>query len=134
MWSPRALSILRIVTGFLFLLHGSQKLFGVPAAEGVVVGPLSSLIGVAGVLELVGGLLLLLGLFTRPGAFVLSGPMAVAYFTAHAPQGLWPVSNGGELAVLYCFVFLFMAAAGGGPWSLDRVWRNDESARGRGPG
>jgi putative oxidoreductase len=125
-WRPRLLSVLRIVTGFMFVQHGTRKLFGVPPGEGAVIAPVSSLIGVAGVLELVGGLLILLGLFTRPVAFVLSGQMAVAYFMAHAPEGFWPVSNGGELAALYSFVFLFMAAAGGGPWSLDRRWRQVE--------
>ena len=82
-----------------------------------------SLSGAAGMLELVGGLLLLLGVFTRPVAFVLSGLMACAYFIAHAPQGFWPIVNRGELAVMYCFVFLYLAAAGGGPWSVDALWR-----------
>lgn len=118
-WSPRLLSVLRIVAAFLFIAHGTQKLFGFPVARS---SPLDlwSLIGVAGVLETVGGALLLVGLFTRPVAFVMSGLMAFAYFIAHAPQGFWPIVNRGELAALYAFVFLYLAAAGGGPWSLDR--------------
>ena len=121
-WTPHLLSVLRVITGFLMLQHGGQKMLGfpVPPREGF---EFLSLSGAAGALELVGGLLLLLGLFTRPVAFVLSGLMAFAYFIAHAPQGFWPMVNGGELAVLYCFVFLYLAAAGGGSWSLDRVLR-----------
>ena len=121
-WGPRFLSVLRIVTAFLFMQHGGQKLFGFPAPPQVTY-PLFSLIGVAGILELFGGLLLFLGLFTRPVAFLLSGLMAVAYFMAHAPQGFWPLLNRGELAVLYCFVFLYLAVAGSGSWSLDRLRR-----------
>jgi putative oxidoreductase len=116
-WAPYVQGLLRIVCAFLFVAHGTQKLFGYPPAEGMP--PLLSLIGVAGVLELVGGLLLLVGLWTRPVAFVLSGQMAVAYFTAHAPNGFWPMLNGGELAVLYWFVWLFFAAAGPGALSVD---------------
>lgn len=118
-WAPRLLSVFRIVTGILFLAHGLVKLFGFPegAAPGQV--PLVSLFGLAAVLELVGGAAIVLGLFTRPVAFVLAGQMAVAYFMAHAPQGLYPVLNGGELAILYTFAFLYFAAAGAGPWSLD---------------
>jgi len=119
-WSPRVLSILRIVTAFLFMQHGGQKLFGFPAPSQAA-HPLLSLIGVAGILEFFGGLLLLIGLFSRPVAFLLSGQMAVAYFMAHAPHGFWPVLNRGELAVLYCFVFLYLALAGGGSWSIDRL-------------
>jgi putative oxidoreductase len=122
-WAPRLLSVLRIVTGFLYAAHGSQKLFGFPPAQPPGAPPLLSLVGVAGLLEFFGGLLILLGLFTRPVAFILSGQMAVAYFMAHAPRGFWPVLNGGELAVFYCFVFLYLAATGGGPWSLDRLLR-----------
>lgn len=123
-WSPYLLSVLRIITAFLFMEHGGQKLLGFPSSgQGGAAPALFSLIWVAGILELCGGFLVLLGLFTRPLAFLLSGQMAVAYFMAHAPQGFWPILNRGELAVLYCFVFLYLAAAGGGPWSLDRLWR-----------
>lgn len=119
-WAPRLLSVLRIVTGFLYVEHGMMKLLSFPAPFPSPVA-LYSRIGLAGVLELVGGTLLLLGLFTRPVAFILSGEMAVAYFMVHAPRGFWPILNGGELAVLYCFTFLYFAAAGGGPWSVDRL-------------
>jgi putative oxidoreductase len=120
---PYALSLLRVVTGFLFLLHGVQKLFGLLGGTQVRVFTLPWF---AGVLELVGGALFLLGLFTRPVAFVLSGLMAFAYFIAHAPQGFWPVVNRGELAVLYCFVFLYYVTAGAGPISLDRRLRRKQ--------
>jgi putative oxidoreductase len=121
-WSPQLLSVLRIATAFLFMSHGTQKLLGFPVPRATPV-ELWSLSGVAGQLELVGGALLLLGLFTRPVAFILSGEMAVAYFLAHAPQSFWPIVNRGELAALYCFVFLYLCAAGGGPWSVDHWWR-----------
>jgi putative oxidoreductase len=104
-WSPCLASLLRIVAALLFLLHGTHKLFGIPAGEGVAPVPLLPLMGVAGALEVVGGILLVGGLFTRPVAFILSGEIAVAHVTAHAPQGFWPVVNGGELAVLYCFQY-----------------------------
>ncbi len=120
-WSPRLLSVLRIVTAFLFIQHGSMKLLGFPPSEAFAGVKLFSLIGFAGVLELFGGLMVLFGLFTRPVAFILSGEMAFAYFMAHAPHGLYPMLNHGELAVLYCFVFLYLAAAGGGVWSIDRI-------------
>lgn len=120
--SAPLLSILRIVTAFLFIAHGTQKLLGFPIPRSSSF-ELWSLGGVAGVLEFVGGALMLVGLFTRPVAFVLSGLMAFAYFIAHAPQGFWPIANRGELAVLYCFVFLYFAAAGGGPLSLDSLMR-----------
>jgi putative oxidoreductase len=122
-WGARLLSILRIVAAFLFIAHGTQKLFGWPANEPQQTAELMSMAGLAGVLETFGGLLLLLGLFTRPVAFVLAGEMAVAYFMTHAPQGFWPLLNRGELAALYCFLFLYLAAAGPGPISLDRVLR-----------
>lgn len=121
--SPGLLSIMRIVAAFLFLAHGSAKLFGMPAAQPTDPVSWLSQMGVAGMLEFFGGALLLLGLFTRPVAFILSGQMAVAYFMSHAPQGFWPLLNRGELAALYCFVFLYLMAAGGGPWSIDHLWR-----------
>jgi putative oxidoreductase len=126
-WMPRAQGALRIVTGFLFLQHATAKIFGVPHVASFDNLTLLSLTGVAGIIELVGAPFLLLGLFTRPVAFVLSGEMAAAYFIAHVPQGHFfsPSLNQGELAVLYCFIFLFFAAAGAGDWSLDK-------ARGRG--
>lgn len=122
-WTPRLLSVLRIITAFLFIAHGAQKLFGFLAPPGAQTPPLFGLIGIGGILEFFGGLLLLVGLFTRPVAFILSGLMAVAYFMEHAPQGFWPLQNKGELAVLYCFVFLYLSVAGGGEWSLDRLLR-----------
>ena len=127
-WTPRLLSVLRIVAGFLFIAHGAQKLFGFLAPPGAPSPPLMSQIGIGGVLEFFGGLLLLLGLFTRPVAFILSGMMAVAYFQMHAPGGFGPLQNRGELAVLYCFLFLFFAVAGGGEWSLDRLLRRRDYA------
>jgi len=121
-WTPRAQAVLRIVTAYLFLIHGSAKLLGVPHVASYDGLQLFSLIGFAGILELVGGVLLLVGLFTRATAFVLSGEMAFAYFMGHASQGqvLMPMLNRGELAVLFCFVFLFFAFAGPGAWSADR--------------
>ncbi len=123
-WTPRILSVLRIIAGFLLLQHGLQKLFGYPPSAQPR-GGLDTLGWIAAVLEFGGGLLLMLGLFTRPVAFILSGLMAVAYFMAHAPGGFWPILNRGELAALYSFVFLYLAFAGGGPWSLDRMMRRD---------
>jgi putative oxidoreductase len=114
-WSSQLLSILRIVTGLGFLQHGVSKFFGVPPFP----MPLNPLLTTAGVLELVGGTLIVLGLFTRPVAFILSGMSAAAYFIAHFPQGFFPAANGGEAAMLYCFIFLYLAAAGGGVWSAD---------------
>lgn len=125
LWRPRALAVLRIVAAYLFITHGTAKLFGVPHQEMFDGLQLLSLAGVAGMLEFAGGLLLLIGLFTRPVAFVLCGLMAVAYFMAHASQGnvLVPMLNKGELAVLYCFVFLYFAVAGAGAWSVDAMRR-----------
>lgn len=124
-FAPYFLSLLRIIGGFLFVQHGGTKILGWPAAvmPGGGTAPLMSQAGVAGVLELVGGSLLLVGLFTRPAAFVLSGLMAFAYFIGHAGDGFWPVLNNGALAVIYCFVWLYISAAGGGPWSLDAMMR-----------
>jgi len=120
-WSPQLLSVLRIVAAFLYLLHGTQKLFGVPPSASGATVALASRLGAAGIIEIVGGLLILLGLFTRPAAFICAGEMAFAYFLAHAPRGWLPNSNGGEVPVLYCFIFLYLAAAGGGAWSLDAL-------------
>jgi putative oxidoreductase len=126
-WAPRMLSVLRIMSALIFMAHGTQKLLGFPPSDGP--GPtLTSLSGIAGALELFGGALLAIGLFTRPVAFVLSGLMAFAYFIAHAPQSFFPVLNGGDAAILYCFVFLYLVFAGGGPWSVD-AWRGAETAR-----
>lgn len=122
-WAPRMLSVLRIMAALLFIEHGTQKLFGFPASDSPA-PDLLSLRGVAGILETFGGLLLLVGLFTRPVAFVLSGMMAVAYFMAHAPRAFYPVLNQGDAAILFCFVFLYLFVAGGGSWSVD-------AARGR---
>jgi putative oxidoreductase len=119
-WQPRILGLLRIVTALLIIQHGTAKLFGFPHVAMFDGMRLVSLVGVAGALELAGGLALLLGLFTRPVAFILSGEMAVAYFLAHAQKNFFPILNQGELAALYCFVFLYLAIAGGGAWSLTR--------------
>jgi putative oxidoreductase len=118
-WSPRLLSVLRIVTGLLLLEHGTAKFFGFPHVAAFDDLQFASLLGAAGVLELGGGLLMLIGLFTRPVAFILSGFTAAAYFLAHAPHGFYPLLNQGELAVLFCFVFLYFSVAGGGAWSVD---------------
>ena len=131
-WKPRALAVLRIVAAYLFITHGTAKLFGVPHQAMFDGLQLMSLSGVAGMLEVVGGALLLIGLFTRPAAFVLCGLMAVAYFMAHGSQGnvLVPMLNKGELAVLYCFVFLYFAVAGAGAWSVDALQRRQIAATG----
>lgn len=130
-WASRALAALRIVSGYLFVQHGTAKLFGLPHVAMFDHLNLFSLIGLAGVLELVGGALVLVGLFTRLAAFILSGEMAAAYFIAHASHGnvLLPTLNEGEAAVLYCFVFLFLAAAGGGVWSIDSMRRSGPADR-----
>src|SRR5512138_1541006 len=122
-WAPRAQALLRIVSAYMFLLHGTAKLFHVPHVAMFDNLQLMSLIGVAGIIELVGGVLLLIGLFTRVAALIMSGEMAVGYFMAHGSQGnvLVPMLNQGEAAVLYCFIFLFFAAAGAGTWSVDTV-------------
>ena len=117
-WGPRILTVLRVMAGLLFLDHGTQKLLGFPPSANP--GPaLLSLMGIQGLIELVGGVLIVVGLFTRPVAFILCGDMAVAYFMSHAPNSFFPIANRGDAAILYCFVFLYLAAAGGGAWSLD---------------
>jgi putative oxidoreductase len=131
-WSARLLGVLRIVAGLLFLLHGTQKIFGFPAPMEPEQPSLFSLLGLAGLIEFLGGLLMTIGLFTRPVAFVLAGEMAFAYFMGHATQGFWPILNQGEPAVLYCFIFLYFAAAGAGEWSVDREWEVQREARSRG--
>lgn len=122
-WSPRVLGLLRIVAAALFMQHGMAKLLHVPHVASFDNVQLMSLIGLAGALEIGGGLLLLIGLFTRPVAFVLSGEMAFAYFIAHAPRDPLPLLNGGELSVVYCFLFLYLSVAGGGAWSVDAYRR-----------
>jgi putative oxidoreductase len=122
--TPYGLSVLRIVTGLLFVGHGVQKLFDFPASgHGAV--PLFSLVGFAGSLELVGGFLILIGLFTRPAAFILAGEMAVAYWTVHAMKSFFPPVNGGDAAILFCFLFLYFVVAGAGAWSADAVLMSD---------
>ncbi len=118
-WEPRILSLLRIMAGLLFMEHGMGKLFGFPSAAMHPAFP--SLLFFAGILECFGGALVALGLFTRPVAFLLSGEMAIGYFMAHFPKSFFPLVNGGDAAVLYCFVFLYLVFAGGGEWSLDRL-------------
>ena len=122
-WAPHVLSIVRIVSALIFIEHGTQKFFAFPAASASGSPALLSLLWWQGAIELVGGILLLLGLFTRPVAFILAGDMAVAYWMRHAPQNFFPVLNGGDSAILYCFVFLYLAFAGGGPWSADSQLR-----------
>jgi len=122
-WAPRVLSILRIIIGFLYIWHGTQKFFGFPGTNPAQPLDMMTLRGLSAVLETFGGALILVGLFTRPVAFILSGHMAFAYFIAHAPQNFWPILNRGELAIMFCFVYLYLAAAGGGPWSLDALFR-----------
>ena len=120
-FAPMLLSILRIMSGLLLLQHGTAKYLHFPAGAAPANVAWNSMSGIAGIIELVGGTLLVLGLLTRPTALIASGMTAVAYFYAHAPNGFFPILNRGELAVLYCFVFLYIAAAGGGPWSIDEV-------------
>lgn len=127
-YTPQTYALVRIVFGWLFLFHGLQKLFGL---FGGTAAELASLGGAAGVIELVGGTLIMAGLFTRPAAFIASGQMAVAYFLSHQPRGAWPIENGGELAALYSFAFLYIAARGAGEWSLDRLRTSDGAAETR---
>ena len=122
-WTPRALSILRIITGLLIIQHGMAKYLGFPAVPSLAnVQPLS-MPGIGGMLEGIGGALLILGLFTQPVAFILSGEMAVAYFMVHAPRSFYPLLNGGSLAIIYCFACLYLSTAGGGPWSVDATMK-----------
>lgn len=122
--------LLRVVAGLLFLQHGGMKLFGWFGGTPGGTPPLMSLSGVAGILEFFGGAAIMLGLLTRPIAFILSGEMAVAYWMAHAPRGTWPIQNRGETAVLYCFIFLFFAAYGAGEWSIDALLRRKKAGGG----
>ena len=118
-WAPRALSVLRIITGLMIIEHGMAKLLGWPVVAAFAQLKLFSLLGTAGIIELVGGALLILGLFTQPAALILSGEMAVAYFMVHEPRSFFPLINGGSLAIIYCFACLYLSTAGGGPWSVD---------------
>jgi putative oxidoreductase len=119
-WSPRLLSLLRIITALLFIEHGTSKLFGFPPFPMGEI-QLFSIFGLAGVLEFFGGILLLIGLFTRPVAFILAGEMAIAYFMVHAPEGFFPANNEGDAAILFCFIFLYLSAVGPGAWSVDKA-------------
>ena len=118
-WRPHALSLLRIITGLLIIQHGMGKIIGFPVVAAYATVQPFSLIGAAGLLELIGGALLILGLCTRPVAFILAGEMAFAYFIGHFPKGFHPLINGGTLAILYCFTCLYLSTAGAGPWSVD---------------
>jgi putative oxidoreductase len=122
-WPPRMLSVLRIVSALIFMEHGTQKWLNFPPLGRAAPG-IASMSGAGGLIELIGGALLLLGLFSRPVAFILAGEMAIAYWSSHAPRNFFPVLNQGDAAILYCFIFLYIAFAGGGAWSLDRlIWK-----------
>lgn len=122
-WAPRALAVLRIVAALIFIEHGTQKLLGFPAPANNWSPAAFSMPWLAGVIEILGGILVLVGFYIRPAAFLMAGTMAVAYWMAHAPRSVFPVNNGGDAAILYCFVFLYLAIAGGGAWSLDNARR-----------
>jgi putative oxidoreductase len=124
-WRPRALSVLRIIAGLMIIEHGMGKIIGFPALPAYANVQPFSLIGAAGFIELIGGALLIVGFLTRPVAFILSGEMAIAYFMVHAPKSFYPLVNGGTLAIEYCFAFLYLAAAGAGPWSVDAAMKQD---------
>jgi putative oxidoreductase len=124
-WTPRALSVLRIITGLLIIQHGMAKLIGFPAVAAFANLQPLSLLGAAGFIELIGGALLVLGLLTQPAAFILAGEMAVAYFMVHAPKGFYPLVNGGTLAIAYCFACLYLSTAGAGPWSVDAAMKRN---------
>lgn len=127
--SAKMLSLLRIVTALLFLSHGMSKIFGIPMSSASFPAPWT-LLWIAGMLELIGGALLLIGLLSRPVTFLLAGEMAVAYWMVHAPQGFWPVLNGGEAAILFCFIFLYVMMRGPGPWSVDAMLSRRRAADG----
>jgi putative oxidoreductase len=122
-YAPHAYAIMRIVVGLLFFCHGLQKVFGLFGGVNGAAAPLQSMLGIAGLIELITGVLIVIGFATGTAAFVASGEMAFAYFVGHFPAGLWPIQNGGELAVFYCFVFLYMVTQGSGQWSVDRARR-----------
>jgi putative oxidoreductase len=133
-WSPRVLSLFRILIGLFYLEHGTSKLFGFPHVAAFA--HLPPLILAAGIIETVGSILLILGLFARPAAFIMSGEMAVAYFMVFAPKSFFPILNHGEIVALYCFIFFYIFVAGPGPWSLDALWRgtiSDEARHAAGP-
>lgn len=117
-YAPQALAVLRIIVAILFILHGTQKILGFPASE--MHPPLMSLFGLAGLIEIIGGLMILFGFYTRPAAFIASGEMAVAYWMAHAPGNFFPTNNGGDAAIMFCFVFLYLVFAGPGAWSVNK--------------
>lgn len=125
-YAPYFYAVLRIIAGLMFAMHGSQKLFGIPGSNPPM--PLASIMGFAGIVELVGGILIAIGLFTSLAAFIASGQMAVAYFMAHAPKGAFPIENQGETALLYCFLFLYIAAQGAGIWSADAARKTSARA------
>ena len=122
-WKPQALSVFRIIAGLMIIQHGMAKLIGFPAVPMFAKLQPMSLLGAAGFIELIGGALIVLGLLTQPVAFILSGEMAVAYFMSHAPKAFFPLVNGGTLAIMYCFAFLYLATAGAGPWSVDATMK-----------
>jgi putative oxidoreductase len=124
-WAPRALSVFRIITGLMIIEHGMAKIIGWPVVPTFANLQPFSLIGAAGFIELIGGALLILGLFTQPAAFILSGEMAVAYFMVHAPKSFYPLVNGGTLAIMYCFACLYLSTAGAGPWSVDAAMKRN---------
>ena len=124
-WAPRALSVLRIITGLMVIEHGMGKIIGFPVYPAYANVQPFSLIGAAGFIELIGGALLILGLLTQPAAFILSGEMAVAYFMVHAPKSFFPLINGGTLAIIYCFACLYLSTAGAGPWSVDAAMKRN---------
>ncbi|HEX6159833.1 MAG TPA: DoxX family protein [Thermoanaerobaculia bacterium] len=128
-WAPRLRSVLRIVAGLMFMLHGAQKILGFPDPGAKLQPQAPLLIKAAGFIELIGGALIAVGLLTSIAAFLAAGEMAVAYFKQHAPGGFWPTLNGGELAVFYCFVFLYLAFAGPGPWSIDAMLNRGRTRR-----